>query len=71
MKLTTMVGGVKFSYETPAELVGQLEAKLAELDKELAGYDGLKKRRWFIAQALKQMKGEDVKAAKAEHPAKV
>jgi hypothetical protein len=71
MKMTTKVGGIEFAWENQADLIRQLETKLAAMDKELAVYEPLKKKRWFVAQALKQMKGEEDKAAKETAPAKV
>lgn len=70
MKMTTRVGGIEFAWENHEDLIRQLETKLAEMDKELTAYDGLKKKRWFIAQALKQMKGESGQPKEAV-PAKV
>jgi len=59
MKLTTRIGGEEIAFENQTDLIEQLEKKIKELDEKLAGYDKLKKKRWFMAQALKQMKGED------------
>lgn len=70
MKLTTRIGGEEIAFENQTDLITQLEKKLSELDEKLAGYDKLKKKRWFIAQALKQMKGESAQSKDAA-PAKV
>lgn len=65
MKMTTRVGGIEFAWENQEDLIHQLETKLTAMDKELADYEPLKKKRWFIDKALKQMKGESDKPKEA------